>query len=332
MVLKGHGFSRAVPAPGKKRASAPEGREFRSRLVKPARHFPIRDFALYFQYRICVPIRRPLATPHQKPETGFMPVSLSLENKVALITGGSRGIGAATVRLFVEAGARVLFTYEKSNGKAELLVSELGAEHCIALASNLSGTASAAQLVDEVVNRLGRLDILVANHGVWKSQDVAIDQLSDEQWRNTLSINLDSVFSLVRHSVAAMKKRHHEPGETAGHIVLVSSTAGQRGEAFHCDYAASKGALISMVKGLSTELAADGIYVNCVAPGWVATDMSASTLSDPKTRAVVLAKIPLGRVGTPEELAAPILFLCTPHAGFITGEVFNVNGGAVLVG
>jgi 3-oxoacyl-[acyl-carrier protein] reductase len=114
--------------------------------------------------------------------------------------------------------------------------------------------------------------------------------------------------------------------------VLVSSTAGQRGEAFHCDYAASKGALISMVKGLSTELASDGIYVNCVAPGWVDTDMSASALNDPKSRAAIFMTIPLGRVAKPEEIAAPILFLCTPEAGFITGEVFNVNGGAVLTG
>ncbi len=261
-----------------------------------------------------------------------MPVSLSLENKVALVTGGSRGIGAATVRMFVEAGARVLFTYEKSNAKAEQLVSELGADRCIALACNLSGTTAAVQLVDEVVNRFGRLDILVANHGVWKAEDVPVDQMSDEQWRNTLSINLDSVFSLVRHSVAAMKKRHHEPGETAGHIVLVSSTAAQRGEAFHCDYAASKGALISMVKGLSTELARDGIYVNCVAPGWVQTDMSAPALSDPQIGDKIFRTIPLNRVAKPEEIAAPILFLCTPQAGFITGEIFNVNGGAVLVG
>jgi 3-oxoacyl-[acyl-carrier protein] reductase len=114
--------------------------------------------------------------------------------------------------------------------------------------------------------------------------------------------------------------------------VLVSSTAGQRGEAFHCDYAATKGALISMVKGLSTELARDGIHVNCVAPGWVLTDMSIPALSDSATRDTVLSKIPLGRVGTPEEIAAPILFLCSEHAGFITGEIFNVNGGAVLVG
>lgn len=260
-----------------------------------------------------------------------MPVSLSLENKVALITGGSRGIGAATVRMFVEAGARVLFNYEKSNAKAEQLVSELGADHCVGLACNLSGTATAAPLVDEVVNRFGRLDILVANHGVWKAQDVAVDQMSDEQWRNTLAINLDSVFSLVRHSVAAMKKQR-KAGDTAGHIVLVSSTAGQRGEAFHCDYAASKGALISMVKGLSTELARGGIYVNCVAPGWVKTDMSAPALSDPQIGDKIFRTIPLNRVAEPEEIAAPILFLCTPHAGFITGEIFNVNGGAVLVG
>src|SRR5256712_2049953 len=122
------------------------------------------------------------------------------------------------------------------------------------------------------------------------------------------------------------------PAPAAGHIVLVSSTAGQRGEAFHADYAATKGALISMVKGLSTELAKNGIYVNCVAPGWVNTDMSADALNDARTRDVILKTIPLGRVAKPEEIAAPILFLCTTQAGFITGEVFNVNGGAVLVG
>ena len=127
-------------------------------------------------------------------------------------------------------------------------------------------------------------------------------------------------------------KKQEKSGRAAGHIVLVSSTAGQRGEAFHCDYAATKGAVISMVKGLSTELARDGIYVNCVAPGWVDTDMSARALNDPRSRDKIFATIPLGRVAKPEEIAAPILFLCTPAAGFITGEVFNVNGGAVLAG
>jgi 3-oxoacyl-[acyl-carrier protein] reductase len=132
---------------------------------------------------------------------------------------------------------------------------------------------------------------------------------------------------LVKNAVSQMKKQG-----SGGHIVIVSSTAGQRGEAFHCDYAASKGAVISMVKGLSTELARDRIYVNCVAPGWVETDMSAPAVAKSESFKKSLSLIPLGRIGKPEEIAAPILFLCTPHAGFITGEIFNVNGGAVLVG
>ena len=260
-----------------------------------------------------------------------MSISLSLENKVALITGGSRGIGAAAVRMFVAAGARVMFNYEKSRERSEQLVKELGAERCAAIACDLSGTETARGLVEATVKRFGRLDILVANHGIWPPEDTAIDQMSEAQWRRTLSVNLDAVFALVKHSVAQMKKQG-KSGGVAGHIVLLSSTAGQRGEAFHCDYATTKGALISMVKGLSTELAPAGIYVNSVAPGWVDTDMSTPALGDPKRRAGVFATIPMGRVGTPEEIAAPILFLCTAHAGFITGEVFNVNGGAVLVG
>ena len=147
----------------------------------------------------------------------------------------------------------------------------------------------------------------------------------------SIQSQLDSVFALVKYAVAQIKKQPKN-GEARGHLVLVGSTAGQRGEAFHCDYAATKGALISMVKGLSTELAASAIYVNCIAPGWVNTDMSAPALNDPKTRDGIFNKIPLGRVGTPNEIAGPILFLCTDYAGFITGEVFNVNGGAVLVG
>jgi 3-oxoacyl-[acyl-carrier protein] reductase len=258
-------------------------------------------------------------------------MNISLSDKVALITGGSRGIGAAAVRMFVEAGAKVVFNYQKAKDPAEQLVKELGADNCAAVACDLSGTQTAQQLVSAAIQRFGRLDIMVANHGVWPPEDAPVDRLSDEQWRSTVAINLDSVFSLIKHSVAQMKKQA-KSGKSAGHIVLVSSTAGQRGEPFHCDYAATKGAVISMVKGLSTELAIDGIYVNCVAPGWVATDMSAPSLNDAKLRATVLGKIPLGRVATPEEIAAPILFLCSPHAGFITGEIFNVNGGAVLIG
>lgn len=256
-------------------------------------------------------------------------MQLSLASKVALITGGSRGIGAATVRLFSQAGAKVAFSYQSAEAEADSLVQQCGAANCQAVQSDLSSPTAAQELVSAATAKFGRLDILVANHGIWPPEDAPIDRLSDEQWRRTMSVNLDSVFGLVKHSVAQMKR---QGGSPAGHIVLVSSTSGQRGEAFHCDYSATKGALISMVKGLSSELAPHRIYVNSVAPGWVDTDMSRPALNDPTTRAKIFGGIPLGRVGTPEEIAGPILFLCTPHAGFVTGEIFNVNGGAVLVG
>jgi 3-oxoacyl-[acyl-carrier protein] reductase len=263
-----------------------------------------------------------------------MSVTLSLEGKVALITGGSRGIGAATVRIFVEAGARVLFNYQKARTAAERLASECnknyGANRCAAMACDLEGTNTAQDLVAATLRQFGRLDILVVNHGIWPAEDIAIDKMSDEHWRRTLAINLDAVFGAVKHSVAEMKKT--ASAKSPAHVVLISSTSGQRGEAFHSDYSTTKGAIISMTKSLALELARHHIYVNCVAPGWVDTDMSRPALDDPATAKEVLRPIPLGRVGTPEEIAGPILFLCTPHAGFINGEIFNVNGGAVLVG
>lgn len=255
-------------------------------------------------------------------------VVLSLEGRVAVVTGGSRGIGAAIVRLFVRAGARVVFNYQRARAEADRLVEECGGPaNCRSVQANLSSCEAAQPLVREAVERFGSVDIVVGNHGVWPPEEVGIDKMEAEQWRSTLSINLDSIFGLVKHGVAQMKKQG-----AGGHVVLISSTAGQRGEAFHCDYAASKGAIISMVKGLSTELARDGIYVNCVAPGWVETDMAAPALRDPEMGKRFLSTIPLGRAGTPEEVAATVLFLCTPFAGFITGEVINVNGGAVLAG
>ncbi len=260
-------------------------------------------------------------------------VSLSLAGRVALVTGGSRGIGAATVRLFRQAGARVVFSYRAERERAEALAVECGGpELCIAIRQELSAPEHGAALVAAAVRAYGRLDCLIANHGVWPSHDASIGSMTNEQWRGTLGINLDSVFGLLRASVAQMHMQPQTPGQARGHVVLVSSTAGQRGEAFHADYAASKGALISMTKGLSTELAGAGIYVNCVAPGWVRTEMSEGTLADPSASNRIFSTIPLGRVGTPDEIAGPILFLCTPWAGFVSGEIFNVNGGAVLVG
>jgi len=261
-------------------------------------------------------------------------VSLDLSGKVALVSGGSRGIGAATVRMFLRAGAKVAFSYEKASEAAEKLVAEVGEDNCAAIQSELSSADAARKLVEAAVSRFGKLDALVANHGIWPPNDTAINEMTDEQWSRTIRINLDSVFGLIKHSVAQMKKQNAEiwGKESSGHIVIISSTAGQRGEAYHADYAASKGAVISMVKGLSTELAPQGIHVNCVAPGWVATDMAKPALEDSAMREKIFKTIPLGRVGKPEEIAACILFLCTEHAGFISGEILNVNGGAVLVG
>jgi len=252
---------------------------------------------------------------------------MELPGRVAVISGGSRGIGAAAVRMFVAAGAKAVFNYQKRRDAAEVLVKECGAENCLAVQADLSSVESAEAVIRAAVERFGACDIVVANHGIWPPEEIPVDQMTPEHWRRSTAINLDSVFGLVKYGVAQMKKQGR-----GGSVVLVSSTAGQRGEAFHADYAAAKGAVISMVKGLSTELARDGIRVNCVAPGWVDTEMAAPALNDPARRERAMKLIPLGRVGTPEEIAAPILFLCTEHAGFITGEIFNVNGGAVLVG
>lgn len=254
-------------------------------------------------------------------------VTLSLEGKVALVTGGSRGIGAATVRLFATAGAKVVFNYQKARADADRLVAELGPDNCHAVQADLSSAESAEALIAAAVERFGRLDAAVLNHGIWPAEDIGVDAMSYEHWRRTIDVNLNSVFGLLKHSVAQMKRQGH-----GGHIVLISSTSGQRGEAYHCDYSATKGAIISLVKSLAAELAKDRIYVNAVAPGWVRTDMVLPVMDDPRTGEQIRRTIPMGRIGEPEEIAGPVLFLCTQHAGFITGEIFNVNGGAVLVG
>jgi len=254
-------------------------------------------------------------------------VSLSLEGKVALITGGSRGIGAATVRLFAAAGGKVVFNYQKAREEARKLVGEIGEDNCHAVQVDLNSPPSAEGLVAAAVERFGGIDAAVLNHGIWPVEDIGVDEMSYEHWLRTINVNLNSVFGLLKHTVEQMKRQGQ-----GGHIVVISSTSGQRGEAYHCDYSATKGAIISLVKSLAAELAKDRIYVNAVAPGWVRTDMSQPALDNPSSGDEIRATIPMGRVGEPEEIAGPVLFLCTKYAGFITGEIFNVNGGAVLVG
>ena len=170
---------------------------------------------------------------------------------------------------------------------------------------------------------LFRSDIFVGNHGIWPPADVALAEMTDDQWHRTMDVNLHSIFYGCRE--AAKRVRDH------GRIVLVGSTAGQRGEAYHGDYAATKGAMISLVKGFCVELGGRGVTVNVVAPGWIDTDMSADTLAG-EARATIEATIPIRRIATAEDVAGPIVFLCSELGRHCTGEILNVNGGAVLVG
>jgi 3-oxoacyl-[acyl-carrier protein] reductase len=253
---------------------------------------------------------------------------ISLAGKAALITGGSRGIGAATVKLFAQAGADVVFNYNKAKEVAQQVEAEARKHgtRVEAFKADVSRHADNKKLVEQTIARLGRLDILVANAGVWNLEDLPIENMTEKQWDDMMRINLKSVYSIIHFAVPYMIK------QKSGKIIPISSTAGQRGEAFHTHYGASKGAIISLTKGLSTELARHGILVNCVAPGWVATDMSNPVLATKPGQKMVTNAIPLGRAGTAEEIAGPILFVASDLANFITGEVINVNGGAVLCG
>src|SRR2546428_1089038 len=253
---------------------------------------------------------------------------ISLAGKAALITGGSRGIGAAAVKLFAQAGADVVFNYVKAKDAALQVQQEAGKHgtRVEAFKADVSKHADNQRLVEHCVSRLGRLDILVANAGVWNLEDLPIEKMTERQWDDMIRINLKSVYSVIHFAVPQMIK------QKSGKIIPISSTAGQRGEAFHTHYGASKGGIISFTKGLATELAHHNILVNCVAPGWVATDMSNPVLETKEGKKVVHSAIPLRRPGTAEEIAGPILFLASDLATFMTGEVVNVNGGAVLCG
>jgi 3-oxoacyl-[acyl-carrier protein] reductase len=253
---------------------------------------------------------------------------ITLAGKAAVVTGGSRGIGAATVKLLAQAGADVVFNYNRSKEAAQQVEQE-ARRHGVrveSLKADLSKVKECERLVKFALARLGRLDILVANAGIWNAEDAPIDKMSERQWDEMLAANLKSVYGVVRYAVPHMK------AQKSGRIIAVSSTAGQRGEAFHTHYAASKGAIISFVKGLATELAPHGILVNCVAPGWVDTEMSKPVLKTKAGWKFAVSAIPMGRPGTAEEIAGPIVFLASELATFVQGEILNVNGGAVLCG
>lgn len=253
---------------------------------------------------------------------------IDLKGRVGVITGGSRGIGAATVKLFAEAGASVVFNYLRAVRQArEVIRSCQGQdERVVAQRADISKMADAKKLIDTAVRRFGRLDILVANAGIWNYEPAPIERMTEKQWDEMIAINLKGVYAVIHHAVPHMIRQR------GGRIIVVSSTAGQRGEAFHTHYGATKGGVISLVKGLSTELAPHGILVNCIAPGWVDTDMCIPVRKHPREYRQALSTIPLRRFARPEEIALPILFLASSMSTFVTGEILNVNGGNVLCG
>lgn len=253
------------------------------------------------------------------------PPFLDFTGKTVLVTGGSRGIGAATVELFARLGATVVFNYQSRPAAAKRILARIK-KYSLRSQADLCDVSDCNQVenfVDSVIKKYKYIDILVNNAGIW--EEGAVDQLSLKDWRRTMQVNLDGVFYFTRKIVAHLKME-----KRPGNIIFVSSTAGQRGEAYHSHYAASKGALISFTKSLAVELAPFKIRVNCIAPGWVQTDMSADALRREKRK--IISTIPLGYVPQADEIAGPIIFLASEWASAITGEVLNVNAGSVLCG
>lgn len=250
---------------------------------------------------------------------------IDLRGKNAVVTGGSRGVGRATALLLARAGAAVGIGYRTRREAAEEVVAELRALGAQAWAEpgDLADPARAEALFERADREFEGLDIFVGNHGIWPVDDAPLSAMTDEQWHGTMDANLHSIFYTCR----AAARRLREDGR----IVLVGSTAGQRGEAYHGDYAATKGAMISLVKGFCVELAPRGITVNCVAPGWIDTEMAAPAYQGDERRRIE-AGIPLRRVASADDVAGPIVFLCSALGRHVTGEILNVNGGAVLVG
>jgi 3-oxoacyl-[acyl-carrier protein] reductase len=249
---------------------------------------------------------------------------IDLEGKVALVTGASRGIGAATAKLFARTGASVFINYLTEEMGAEEVVSWIRAQggRASSYKADVANDTEVRKLFGSLLDEFGKLDILVNNAAVWLESPIA--ELDNDALHKTLKINLEGVFYCCRMAAVIMKQ------QGGGNIVNVSSTAGQRGEARYSPYAATKGALLSLTRSLAVELAPYGIRVTSVAPGWVDTDMAQSAFAS-GGRDDIARSIPLGRIATAEQVAGPILFLVSDLANHITGEVINVNGGSVLM-
>jgi 3-oxoacyl-[acyl-carrier protein] reductase len=254
-----------------------------------------------------------------------MSALFSLKGKRAVVTGGTRGIGAAAAELLVDCGASVCVGYRSRKADADAIVARLAPKgtKVMAHAADLGDAAGADSLIAAAVAGLGGVDLVIHSAGIWPPEEVPVHEMTDARWHRTMRENVDAMFFVSRAAARVM-------GD-GGRIVHISSTAGQRGEAMHADYGASKGAMISFVKSQAVELARRGITVNCVAPGWVDTEMCVLPFAD-GGKARIEANIPNGRVASAMDVAWAAVALCMPGARHVVGEIVNVNGGSVLCG
>ena len=240
-----------------------------------------------------------------------------MEQKVVLITGASRGIGAAAARRFAAGGCRVVVNYHRSREQAEALAAEIGGW---AVQADVSDPVQVRKMVDNVLDKFCQLDILICNAGV--AQQKLFGDLTDADWRRIFAVNVDGTFHAIR---AALPHFIHRKG---GRILTVSSMWGQVGASCEVAYSAAKAAVIGLTKALAKELGPSGITVNCVAPGVIDTEMNQALT--PQDLAALAEETPLGRIGAPEEVAEALWYLASDAAGFVTGQVLSPNGGLVI--
>jgi 3-oxoacyl-[acyl-carrier protein] reductase len=251
---------------------------------------------------------------------------LDIEGRIAMVTGGSRGIGAAASILLAKAGADIAVLYMENRSAALTTCREIRrfGRSAIAVRCLVEDYVQCKSAISKVLKQFGRIDILVNSAGVW--EEGRIGSMKPADWRKTIDINLTGTFNMCNLIAPVMKS------QAFGRIVNISSTAGQRGEPGHSHYAASKAGVIAFTKSIAVELITDGVRVNCVAPGWVDTDMVAHVVRSGKNRREILESIPRGRIASPDEVAGSVVFLASALADHVVGEVLNVNGGSLLCG
>jgi 3-oxoacyl-[acyl-carrier protein] reductase len=270
------------------------------------------------------------AKEQRKEGMADLPVNIQLPHdlfagKTAVVTGASRGVGRATALRLAEAGANIVVNYLQNHAEADetvRLCQEKGVD-AIAVQADVAEFLQAKEIAHAAIEKFGRIDLLVCNAGVWEG--APIEEMSEETWNKVINTNLKAAWAMTKTCVPAMKKQ-----ESAA-IVMVSSTSGQRGEANYSNYSASKGGQISLTKALACELAPK-IRVNAVAPGWIETAMVRPVFEDESYKESVLKSIPLQRMATTDDVALSICFLLSDWSRHITGEILNINGGAVLCG